>query len=418
MNHTLLIVGAGCGGTELAFAARAAGWSGPVTIVGAEAAAPYHRPPLSKAYLSGETSEASLQIKAPAVYDKFNIGLITGTAAAAIDRPNRRLLLDDGRALPYDRLALATGGRPRPLPAAAGGAESCENFHYLRTKSDAAAIRAGFGPGKRLVVIGGGYVGLEVAAAARKAGMQVTLLEVAPRLLARVTAPRLSQFYLDTHRRAGVNVRVDAHVDELELTADRRRVAAVHCAGGPPIAADLVVAGVGLVPNTELASAAGLAVDNGIVVDHELRTADPHIAAIGDCGNHHSALYDRRVRIESVPNALEQARKLAALLCGKTPRPDAAPWFWSDQYDLNLKMVGLAQGHERVVLRGDPDQGGFSAFYLLGNRVLAADTVNRPQEFALAKRIVNERIAVDDALLADDTLPLEGLMAATAPVPE
>jgi NADPH-dependent 2,4-dienoyl-CoA reductase/sulfur reductase-like enzyme len=419
MNEALLILGNGCGGTEVAFASRAAGWSGTITLVGDEAAMPYHRPPLSKAYLSGEASEASLDIKTAMLYAKFNINLITATMATAIERQQRRVMLADARSLPYDWLVLATGGRPRPLPEAAHGAAGATNFHYLRTRLDAEAIRNGFAHGRRLVVVGGGYVGLEVAAAARKADMQVTLLEAAPRLLVRVTAPRLSHFYLEVHRAAGVDVRVGAQLEAFELSPDGTRIAAVLCSDGERIAADVVVAGIGLLPNTELASAAGLRVDDGIVVDDRLCTNDSAIFAIGDCARVHNALYARPVRIESVPNALEQARKLAALLCGRQPRPDAAPWFWSDQYDLSLKMVGLSQGYDKLVLRGAPEERSFSAFYLLNNgRVLAADTVNRPSDFLQAKHLVNQRATVDAALLADDTFPLARLLASAERAPQ
>jgi 3-phenylpropionate/trans-cinnamate dioxygenase ferredoxin reductase subunit len=409
MNDALLILGNGCGGTEVAFSARAAGWKGPITLVGDEPAMPYHRPPLSKAYLSGEASAASLDIKTPQLYEKCNIGLLTGAAATSIARRERQVTLANGRTLSYDRLVLATGGRARPLPPAAGAAGAA-NFHYLRTRADAEAIRAGFVPGRALVIVGGGYVGLEVGAAARKAGMAVTLLEAAPRLLARVTAPRLSQFYLDVHRAAGVDVRLDTQLERFELSADGSRVTAVLCADGKRLAADLVVAGIGLLPNTELASAAGLAVDDGIIVDDQLCTSDSAIFAIGDCARARSALYGRSVRIESVPNALEQARKLAALLCGRQPRPDSAPWFWSDQYDLALKMVGLSHGYDQLVLRGAIDQHSFSAFYLLEGRVLAADSVNRPHDFIQAKRLVNQRALVDAALLADDSIGLEHMV--------
>ncbi|RJG04497.1 NAD(P)/FAD-dependent oxidoreductase [Noviherbaspirillum sedimenti] len=403
----LVVIGTGCGGVELAFAARAAGWNGPITLVGEENALPYHRPPLSKAYLMGEANADALWLRAPALFEKQNIALLTAVKVAAIDRRRMQVSLSDGRNLGYDRLVLATGGRPRPLPAAAG---SAENFRYLRTLADAAAIRGHFAPGHRLVVVGGGYVGLEVAAAAVKSGMRVTVLEAAPRLLARVTALPLSNFYEDVHRQAGVDIQTSAQVEEFELSADRSKITAVRCAGGARIEADFVVAGIGLIPNCELAIEAGLQVDDGIVVDAQMQTTDEAIMAVGDCTKFYSDLYKRKVRIESVPNALEQARKIAALICGKVPRKDAAPWFWSDQYDLNLKMVGLSHGYDQLVFRGSLESRNFSAFYMLDGRVLAVDTVNRPVEFNLSKQLVLDCLRVLPEALADDTVPLKSIL--------
>lgn len=406
----LVVIGTGCGGVELAFAARAAGWSGPITLIGEENALPYHRPPLSKAYLMGDANADSLWLRAPALYEKMNIELLMAVKVAAIDRRKMQVCLSDGRNLDYDRLVLATGGRPRPLPAAAGSAGTAENFRYLRTLADAEAIRRHFAPGHRLVVVGGGYVGLEVAAAAVKSGMRVTVLEAAPRLLARVTALPLSEFYEDVHRHAGVDVQTNAQVEDFELSADRSKITAVRCADGARIEAEFVVAGIGLIPNCELAIEAGLQVDDGIVVDAQMQTTDAAIMAVGDCTKFYSDLYKRKVRIESVPNALEQARKVAALICGKVPRKDAAPWFWSDQYDLNLKMVGLSHGYDQLVFRGSLENRNFSAFYMLDGRVLAVDTVNRPVEFNLSKQLVLDCLPVLPALLADDTVPLNSIL--------
>jgi 3-phenylpropionate/trans-cinnamate dioxygenase ferredoxin reductase subunit len=406
----LVVIGTGCAGVELAFAARAMGWSGSIVLVGDDPAVPYQRPPLSKAYLMGEMNFESLWLRAPALYEKSRIELLTGVHVAAIDRVHMRVQLCDGREVPYDHLGLMVGGRPRPLPAAMRCTEGVLNFHYLRTVADSAAIHKHFGPGRRLVVVGGGYVGLEVAAAAVKSNMRVTVLEALPRVLARVTAPLLSAFYEDVHRQAGVDVRTGDQVDGFELSPDGSQITAVHCAGGTSIAADVVVAGIGLIPNVELASGAGLAVENGIVVDSLMRTTDPSIFAGGDCTCFYSELYERTVRLESVPNALGQARTAAAVLCGKKPREDAVPWFWSDQYDLNLKMVGLSQGYDRVIVRGSPASRSFSAFYMLGDRVLAMDTVNRPQEFNLSKRLIADRRCVDAALLADDMTPFKRII--------
>jgi len=406
----LIVIGAGQAGAELAVQARASGWAGRIALVGDEAAAPYHRPPLSKAYLAGAADADSLLLKAHAAYEKAGVELMLNRRVVAVDRQSRRVELEGGPALAWSRLAFATGGRPRRLPAAATGADSADNFHYLRTLADVDRISARFVPGARLLIVGGGYIGLEVAAVAVKLGLKVVVLEAAPRVLARVTAPAVSAFYEHVHRQAGVDIRTGVQVETFALDAARRRVMAVECVDGERLDCDLVVAGIGLIPSTELAVACGLAVNDGIVVDGALRTSDADIVAAGDCTRFHSLLYRRSVRLESVPNALEQARCAAATLNGKPSQQDSVPWFWSDQYDLKLKMVGLSQGYDQLVLRGSPDTGSFCAFYLQGRRVLAVDTVNRVPEFMVAKRLVAERIEIDAARLADETVALKDLL--------
>ena len=409
-NELLIVIGAGHAGAELAVQAREGGWSGRVALVGDEPALPYHRPPLSKAYLAGASALDAMALKSRAAYDKAGVELLLGRRVAEVDRAAARLRFEDGHSMDYARLAFATGGRPRRLPAAAAGGDAADNFHYLRTLADVDRIRTRFVAGARLAIVGGGYVGLEVAAVAIKHGLKVTVLEAAPRVLARVTAPRVSSFYEQVHREAGVDVRTGVQVDGFDLDATGRFVTRVHCSDGERVECDLVIAGIGLVPNTELAAAAGLAVDDGILIDAASRSSDPAIVAAGDCTRFHSALYGRSIRLESVPNALEQARCAAAAVNGKERLHDGVPWFWSDQYELKLKMVGLSQGYDRLLLRGSLEQRSFSAFYLKGDRVLAVDTVNRVPEFMLAKRLVAERIAVDADHLVDDGVPLKNLL--------
>ncbi len=410
-SSTAIIIGAGHAGGELAIALRNEGWEGRILLLGEEAHLPYHRPPLSKAYLAGSVEKSSLSIRPQMAYDKANVEFIGSVRVSRIDRANQRLELADGSQLAYDKLAIATGGRPRPLSVPnAAVAERCANLHYLRTLDDVEQIRAQLAPGKRLAIVGGGYIGLEVAASAIAQGLQVTVLEALPRVLQRVTAAELSAYYERKHREAGVDIRTGVQVADLEVTGDT--VTAVLCADGSRLAADLVVVGIGLLANTELAAEAGLQVDNGILVDEHAQTSDPHIYAAGDCTNHPNALLGRRLRLESVPNALEQSRVAAANMAGKAKTYASVPWFWSDQYELKLKMVGLSEGFERLVLRGDPATDSFSAFYLKGDKVLAADTVNRPQDFIAAKRLVAEGIAVTAEQLADDGRPLKELLPA------
>lgn len=409
-TDNLVIVGSGCAGVELAFGARAGGWEGPITLIGDDPALPYQRPPLSKGYLTGEIAKEALCLKAPSAFANANITLYEGAGVTAIDRARMRVQFLSGQEIPYDRLALTTGGRPRPLPAAAASAGRVTNLHYLRTLADADAIRRRLVGGSRLVIVGGGYIGLEMAAAAVKAGLRTTLLQAESRVLERVTAPAVSAFYEDVHRHAGVEIRTGEQVEGLELSRDGKTITAVCCKSGARFDADWVVVGIGLVPNVELASEAGLQIDNGIVVNDLLQTSDENIFSAGDCASYYSEIYERRVRIESVPNALEQARKIAAHLCGKEPRPPAAPWFWSNQYDLNLKIVGLSQGFDRLVLRGSMHDRAFSAFYLADGRLLAADTVNRPLEFNMAKQLIINRVRIDAELLADESVPLNRFM--------
>jgi 3-phenylpropionate/trans-cinnamate dioxygenase ferredoxin reductase subunit len=408
-EEALIVVGAGHAGSECAVQARASGWRGAITLIGDEKPLPYHRPPLSKAYLAGSADAASIALRAAAVYEDAGVNLLLGHKVQAIDRVRACVELDDGTSLPFGRLVIATGGRARQMDWSGGRAGRALNVHHVRTLADIDGLREGFVPGARLVLIGGGYIGLEVASVAAQAGLQVTILEGADRVLARVTAPVVSAFYEQVHRVAGVDVRTGVQVIGAHWDAGGERIVAVRSASGEEFDADMVIVGIGLVPNTELASAAGLEVNDGILVDSSLATSDPRILAIGDCARFHSALYDRSIRLESVGNALEQARSAAALLAGRPSPAPGVPWFWSDQFDLKLKMVGLSQGHDHVVIRGSIDSRSFSAFYLQGRRVLAADTVNRAADFVAAKRLVGEAVVVDDTMLRDERIPLKQL---------
>jgi 3-phenylpropionate/trans-cinnamate dioxygenase ferredoxin reductase subunit len=410
-SPAVVIVGAGHATAELVTALRQASYSGRIVAVGDEAHLPYQRPPLSKAYLSGEATLDSLYLKSRSTYEKAQIEFLLGTRVDAIDRKSRRVVLSDGSSIEYTNLVLNTGGRARRLNVpGADRAERLSNFGYVRRIDDIDRLRRHMQAGLRLVIIGGGYIGLEVAALAIKRGMQVTVLEALPRVLARVTAPEISAFYERIHRAAGIDIRTGVEVTGFEFDLSKDVVSAVVCGDGTHVPADVVVAGIGLIPNTELAQSAGLAVENGIIVDEYARTSDPDIYAAGDCTNHPSVLYGRRVRLESVPNAVEQARTAAAALCGKQRPHNAVPWFWSDQYHLKLQMAGLSQGYDQLVVRGSTGNESFAAFYLQQGRVISADTVNRPQEFLIAKRLVAETAAIDPKLLADESLPLKALL--------
>ncbi len=405
---TIIIVGAGQAGGETASELRKQGYAGRIVLVGDEPHVPYRRPPLSKAYLNGSATQESLYILPPAGLEKARIEFIGGVRAERIDRAAKQLHLADGRALHYDKLVLATGGRARTLSLP--GADR-PNVFPLRSIADVQALRGHCLEGRSAVIIGGGFIGLEVAAVAVKLGMKVTVLEGLPRVLARVTVPEVSAFFERIHREAGVDLRTGVQIAALEGDPT---VTQVVLADGSRIAADFVLAGIGQLPNVELAQQAGLAVDNGIVVDEYSRTADPDIYAAGDCANHPNEFYGCRLRLESVQNAMEQGRVVAAALLGKPQVYNVVPWFWSDQYDLKLQMVGLSAGFDRMIVRGDFNSRAFAAFYLKDGRMIAADTVGRPQDFMFAKKLVAARAVVDAQQLADEAVPLKALLPAAA----
>jgi 3-phenylpropionate/trans-cinnamate dioxygenase ferredoxin reductase component len=404
-QQTFLIVGAGQAGGECAVELRKRGFAGRIVIIGDEAHVPYRRPPLSKAYFAGSAKLESLYVMPQASLDKHNIEVLHGVRVDGIDRARKTVALSDGRNLSYDKLALTTGGRARPLnlPGA-----SRPNVFLLRSIADVDGIRAQAQAGKCMVVVGGGFIGLETAAVAAKLRLKVTVLEGLPRVLARVTVPEVSEFFERAHREAGVDLRTGVQVTALE---GEPNVTHVVLDDGTRVEADFVVVGIGLIPNTELAQAAGLAVNNGIVVDQFTQTEDPDIVAAGDCTNHPSDFAGRRLRLESVQNAMEQGRAAAHAMLGKAVPYQMVPWFWSDQYDLKLQMVGLSTDFEQMVLRGDPaTQRSFATFYLRDGVVIAADAISRPQDFMLAKKMVAARLRVDPAQLADESVALKTLV--------
>lgn len=402
MDDTIVIAGGGHAASELAICLRQEGHKGRIVLVGEEPWLPYQRPPLSKAYLSGKASRESLALRSQEAYDRAGVELRLGSRVDRIDRAARQVVLADGTALGYGRLALALGGRARALgvPGAAAAA-----VHTLRGIADIDRLRPGFVAGRRIVIIGGGYIGLEVAAVAVAAGLAVTLVEVAGRVLERVAAPAVSAFCRRVHADAGVEMRTGLRVVSIEQETGGG--ATVCCSDGTRVATDLVVVGVGLVPNTELAVAAGLDVGDGILVDEFTRTSDPTIVAIGDCANHANTHAGRRMRVESVQNAVEMARCAAATLCGKRKPYDPVPWFWSDQYHLKLQMAGMAREGDHAVLRGSYESDSFIRFYLRDGRIVAVDAVNRPADFLHARRLIAQGATPDQARLADDGLTLK-----------
>ena len=409
---TIAIIGGGQAGGEAATLLRQNRFEGRIVLIGEEEHLPYMRPPLSKAFLAREIGKDALIYKAAVAYEKARVEMRLGARVTAIDRRAKTLVIKGRAALHYDKLVIATGGRARELPVAGAG---LRNIFYLRTIADVEALQPLMEATRRLVIVGGGYIGLEAAAVAVQRGLAVTVLEAAPRVLARVTAPDLSKFYERIHREAGVDSRTGVTVGGFTAGGEDGGVNAVACAGGQSFAADFVLIGIGLVPNMELAERAGLKVDDGIVVDEASRSSDPDIYAIGDCAMHaHHGFLRRKIRLESVPNALEQARVAAASITGRPIPAAAAPWFWSDQYDLKLQMVGFSDGYEELAIRGSMETSSFIAFYLKEGRVIAADSVNRLGEFMAAKRIVGERMEIPPTRLADESVPLKSLLQPAA----
>lgn len=405
MSKICVIVGASHAAAQLALSVRRLGWDGRIVVVSDEACLPYHRPPLSKAYFTGEKELNEILIRPQTAYEKAEVDLKLGVRVQSIDRKSKIVRLENGEELHYDKLALTVGARPREifLP----GSDK-EGIFYLRNLNDADRIRGYVGQGKHAVIIGGGYIGLETAASLRKAGMSVTILEAMPRVLARVTTEEISAFYQRIHSEEGVNVITGASVESIQGGTS---VEAVVCRDGQSFQADLVIVGIGVIPNIELAEDAGLKVNNGIVVDEYARSSDHDIVAAGDCTWHYNPIYQNHIRLESVQNANEQANVAAATICGELKPYRALPWFWSDQYDLKLQIAGLSQGFDQVIIRGDVAVGrSFVAFYLLGGRLLAVDAVNKPQEFMLGKQIISNAYELDTSGLADENIPLKELI--------
>ena len=418
-SERIVILGAGHAGGTAAALLRQYGFAGAITLIGDEPLAPYQRPPLSKAWLKGEADGDSLQLKDPEWYADNGVDLRLSQTASAIDRTARTVRLSDGATVAYDRLILATGARARALPIE--GAD-LDGVLALRTAADAEALKAeltqplGTGQSeapRRLAVIGGGYVGLEVAASARALGGEAVIIEREPRILARVACETLSSFFEARHREHGVQFILGAGVER--LVGEAGRVTGVALADGSVVACDAVLIGVGAIPNDELAQAAGLVCQDGVLVDLEARTSDPDIFAIGDVTRRPMPLYDDvRMRLESVPNALEQAKQAAAAITGRPAPAPEVPWFWSDQYDAKLQIAGLPVGADRQVVRGDPGEGRFAVFHLAGERIVSVEAVSAPPEFMAGKQMIGRGAAVDVDKLADTAVSMKevGLSAA------
>lgn len=395
-----VIVGASHAGTTLALQLRREGWRGKIQLISAEHELPYHRPPLSKDLLSGAKTLDGIRLRPAQVFVDNDVDLLLGTRVEKIDTASHLVRLADGRELKYDKLALCTGATVRKLSLG----QSLDHIFTIRSHADTAALAGHIEPGKKAIVIGAGYIGLEAAAVLASKGLQLTVLEMAERVLQRVTSTTMSTYMIQLHRQHGVNIVTSAAVVDIQGAA---AVEKVVCADGKEYEADFLVVGIGVDPETELAKAAGLEIDDGIVVDEFARSSCTDVYAAGDCTVHPSLIYDRRIRLESVQNANDQGRAVAANICGKQIAYDAVPWFWSDQYDIKLQMVGLNAGYDEVVCRGDSsnhDGSGFALFYLKDSVLIAADCVSRPKEFVVAKHLVKNRIRLAASVLQDEAI--------------
>jgi 3-phenylpropionate/trans-cinnamate dioxygenase ferredoxin reductase subunit len=404
MPKHFIIIGGGQAAAQAVYTLRQKKFDGAITLIGEESNEPYQRPPLSKKYLAGELEAKRLSLRPASFYADREITMELGVHAAEIDSSSQRVRLEDGRILDYDGLMLSTGSRVRRLEIPGSG---LAGIYYLRTLKDADAIRAELVPGRKLVTVGAGYIGLEVASIAATLGLEVTVLEAAPKVMARVVCAEVSQFYYDYHSSKGVEILCSTGVSEFQ-GADH--VTAVKSSAGQRHPCDIAVVGVGIEPVVELASGMGLGCEGGIHVDEYARTGDPSVFAAGDCTNHPNVFAGRSIRLESVHNAVEQAKTAALSLLGEAQSYEQVPWFWSDQYDLKLQIAGLSGDHDEVVIRGRPEDNSFSACYLRGRRLMAIDAVNAPQDFMFGKKIITAKTKVEAEQMADPATSFKDLL--------
>lgn len=401
MISTVLIVGGGQAGAQAVDTLRREGFAGRLVLVSEDEMLPYQRPPLSKKFLSGEMAADRLLFRHRAFYDEHAVELKLGVRAMSIEPGARRVALSSGEEISYERLLLCIGALPRRLTCP--GSELA-GAHYLRNIGDASAIHAGLTPGARIVIVGGGYIGLETAATARKMGCAVSVLEMADRVMNRVVASNVSEYFAHEHRTQGVKIVCNTRVVRLE---GDKRVEKVVCADGSVYPADMLIVGVGAIANTQLALDAGLRCDNGIIVDETCRTSDSAIFAAGDCTNYFSSRYQSRVRLESVDNAFEQSKVAALNILDRPIAHSRVPWFWSDQYDNKLLIVGLSQGHDQQLTRGDPATRSFSVCYLKGGELLAVEAINHSKDYMAARKLIPERVYPNLDKLADPQIGLK-----------
>jgi 3-phenylpropionate/trans-cinnamate dioxygenase ferredoxin reductase subunit len=404
MGAGTVIVGTGQAGFQTAASLREEGYQEPVTIIGEEPHIPYQRPPLSKAFPLGNQDLENIELRPAKFYKDHHIDLVAGKRVTAIDRAERHVRVASGSRVPYEKLVLAVGARNRNLPVK--GAE-LDGVLYLRSLEEAVVIKERLKDAQEIVVVGGGFIGLELAAVACMLGKSVTVLEALPRLMPRVVAPVISEFYRELHASKGVKILCGSSVSQ--ITGSGGKVRSVALSDGAMYPADLVLVGIGVVPNVDLAGEAGLRIANGIAVNEYLETDAEDIYAIGDCAEHPCVFAGARIRLESVQNAADQAQCVAAAIAGRRNCYRALPWFWTDQFDVKLQMAGISQGHDRIVTRGNPETRKLSVFYFRESRLVAIDSINRPLDHMLGRKLLTAGVRLTPEEAGDEAVDLKKL---------
>jgi len=406
-----VIIGTGLAGFQTAASLRAAGYQEPVTLIGEEPHIPYQRPPLSKGFALGTQDRESIELRPHKFYQDHGINLIANERAVTVETVRRRIRLRSGSPIQYDKLVLAVGASNRLLPVP--GAE-LDGVLYLRSLDEAVFLKQRLASAQNVIVVGGGFVGLELAAVASSFGKSVTVIEALPHLMSRVVAPIISEYFDALHASKGVRVLCGSSVNE--ITGARGKVNSVALNDGKERDADLVLVGIGVVPNTDLAQGANLSLSNGIAVNEFLQTQDENIFAIGDCAEHPCTFANARLRLESVQNAADQAQCVAATITGRRESYRSLPWFWTDQFDIKLQMAGISHGHDRIVTRGSRESKRLSVFYFKGNRLTAVDSVNRPLDHMIGRKLIAAGTAVTPEQAADENFDLKTLGQKTRPI--
>jgi len=404
-NAGVVIVGAGQAGYQCAESLRQEGYAGPITLIGDEPYTPYQRPPLSKSYLLGEVDKERLQFRSSSYYAEHGIELLRATMVTTLSPQTQTLQLSDDRTLAYDQLVLATGATPRQLTIPGS---DVAGRHYLKTLDDVDRIESHLQQAERIVVIGAGFIGMEFAAVARKLGKTVQVLAHAERVMERVLSPQLSDYFQQLHQQQGVEIAYGMDVERIESAADNSY--RVHCSDTSHYQADLILVGIGSLPNTELAEAAGIICDNGLLVDENGASSVPHIYAAGDCTRYSHPFAAAALRLESVQNAVDQARAVAAHIAGQPKPYTTVPWFWSDQYDTKLQMVGLAEGCDEQVLRGEVASGRFSIFHYRQGALRAVDSINKPADHMISRKLLAAGVSPNKEQAADSGFALKSLL--------
>mgnify|MGYP000557212324 FL=1 len=403
MKNDVVIIGAGHAGGMTAISLRQQKYQGSITLIGEEDYLPYQRPALSKGFLAGETEEKSLYLKSQDYFDKNNIRIIRNHKIVDIDRNNKTVILEDRKKIEYEKLVIATGSVVNKLNTSSRET----GLYYLRTIGDSLKIRERLRNKNKMAIIGAGYIGLEIASIAIKKNLDVTIMELENEVMSRVVSSEVSNFLQNKHQSEGVEFKLNTSVTDIEDQGKQKRII---CSDGSVLSTDLVVIGVGIKPNIELAHSSGLECDNGIIVDDNGQTSDDHIFAVGDCSNHPNNILKQRLRLESVQNAVEQAKSVAAGISGNHRPYHQVPWFWSDQYNIKLQIAGISQHHDRRVIRGSPEEEKFAVFYQKDKCLIAVDAINSPKEFVTGKKLIERQTEIPLELLQDMNFDLKEMV--------